>query len=184
LLCTDFIVPLILHYQTVMQSLIANILQKVKSLFTKKTWNGIVAQFYSPDQSDELKAFSVAVGIFMGIIPIWGFQTIAAIFLAVTFKLNKALVIVFSQVSFPAIFPLIVWLSLKTGRYWVGGSEANLSFKNIDSHLLQYVYGSLTLAVFAALLTGAITFLLLKTFRLLKQYRLRGLVKGSRLVEV
>jgi uncharacterized protein (DUF2062 family) len=184
LLYPDFIALLILHYPTVMQLLIANILEKIKSLFTKKTWNGIVAQFYSPDQSDELKAFSAAFGIFMGIIPIWGFQTIAAIFLAVTFKLNKALVIVFSQVSFPAIFPLMVWLSLKVGRYWVGGNDANLSFKNIDSHLLQYVYGSLTLAVFAALLTGAITFLLLKTFKLLRQYRLRGLVKGNRLVEV
>jgi uncharacterized protein (DUF2062 family) len=184
LLCTGFIALLILYYRTVMQSLIANIPQKIKSLFTKNTWNGIVAQFYSPNQSDELKAFSAAFGIFMGIIPIWGFQTIAAIFLAVSFKLNKALVIIFSQVSFPAIFPLIVWLSLKTGRYWVGGSDANLSFKNIDSHLLQYIYGSLTLAVLAALLTGAITFLLLKTFKLMKQYRLKGLVKGRVLVEV
>ena len=184
LLCTGFIASLFLHYRTVMQLLRANILEKIRTLFAKKTWNGIVAQFYSPDQSDELKAFSAAFGIFMGIIPIWGFQTITAIFLAMTFKLNKALVIVFSQVSFPAIFPVIVWLSFKVGRYWVGGNEANLSFKNINSHLLQYVYGSFTLAVLAALLTGLITFSLLKTFRLVKQYRLRGLIKESRLVEV
>ncbi|TWI98763.1 uncharacterized protein DUF2062 [Mucilaginibacter frigoritolerans] len=156
-----------------MQLLIANILKQIKTLFAKKTWSRIVAQLYSPDQSDELKAFSAAFGIFMGIIPIWGFQTITAIFLAVTFKLNKALVIVFSQVSFPAIFPVIIWLSFKVGRYCVGGSDANLSFKNINSHLLQYVYGSFTLALIAALFTGVITFSLLKTFRLVKQYRLR-----------
>jgi len=156
-----------------MQLLIANILQQIRSLFTKKTWNGIVAQLYSPEQSDELKAFSAAFGIFMGIIPIWGFQTITAIFLAVTFRLNKALVIIFSQVSFPAIFPVIIWLSFKVGRYWVGGSEADLSFKNINNHLLQYVYGSFTLAIIAALFTGLITFSLLTTFRLLKQYKLR-----------
>ncbi|WP_259068745.1 DUF2062 domain-containing protein [Mucilaginibacter sp. X4EP1] len=161
-----------------MQPLITHITKQIKSLFTKKTWTGLVTQVYAPGQSDELKAFSAALGIFMGIIPIWGFQTIAAIFLAVAFKLNKALVVIFSQVSFPAIFPLIIWLSLKVGQYWVGGSDADLSFKNINSHLLQYVYGSLTLAIFAALLTGVITFLLLKSFRLLKLYRLRGLVEA------
>ena len=160
-----------------MQLLIANILQQIRSLFTKKTWTGIVAQLYSPEQSDEVKAFSAAFGIFMGIIPIWGFQTITAIFLSITFKLNKGLVIVFSQVSFPAISPVIIWLSFKVGRYWVGSNEADLSFKNINNHLLQYVYGSFTLALIAALFTGLITFSLLKTFRLVKQYRLRGLVK-------
>ena len=38
----------------------------------------------------QLKAVSVAFGIFMGIVPIWGFQLVVAIFLAILFKLNKA----------------------------------------------------------------------------------------------
>lgn len=165
-----------------MQPLKANITKQIKSLFTKKTWTGLVTQLYDPNQSDELKAFSAAFGIFMGIVPIWGFQTIAAIFLAITFKLNKALVVIFSQVSFPAIFPLVVWLSFKVGGYWVGGdasqSAAKFSFKKLDSHLLQYIYGSFTLAILAALAIGLITFLLFKGFKFAKQYRVRQLVRA------
>src|ERR1035437_1705181 len=63
----------------------------IKTLFSKKSLNKIVNELYNPDQTDELKAFSAAFGIFMGIIPIWGFQTIAAIFLAMALKLNKTL---------------------------------------------------------------------------------------------
>jgi len=164
-----------------MQPLKAHINKQIKALFTKKTWIGLVAQLYDPGQSDELKAFSAAFGIFMGIIPLWGFQTIAAIFLAVAFKLNKALVVIFSQVSFPAIFPLVIWLSFRVGRYWVGGAvtetDAKLSFGNISSHLMQYIYGSFTLAVLAAITIGVLTFLTFKAFRLAKQYRVRVLMK-------
>ena len=165
-----------------MQPFIAHITKQIKSLFTKKTWAGLVAQLYNPNQSDELKAFSAALGIFMGIIPIWGFQTIAAIFLAVAFKLNKALVVIFSQVSFPAIFPLVIWLSFKVGGFWVGEGNAGtsavkLSLSNLNSHLAQYLYGSFTLAVLAAITIGVLTFLTLKAFKLVKQYRVRVLMK-------
>ena len=42
--------------------------------------------FFNPHHSDELKAISIAFGVFMGIVPIWGFQLATAIFLSIIFK--------------------------------------------------------------------------------------------------
>src|ERR1700694_1132665 len=87
----------------------------IRDIFSKKSLNVIIAQLYNPDQSDELKALSAAFGVFIGIIPIWGFQTLVAIFFAVVFRLNKVLVVIFSHISFPPMMPLVIFLSYKAG---------------------------------------------------------------------
>lgn len=40
------------------------------------------------------KAFSIALGVFIGLSPFWGFQTLLVISLSVLFKLNKVLAFV------------------------------------------------------------------------------------------
>ena len=91
----------------------------------------------------------------MGIIPIWGFQLIAGIALAVIFRLNKALVIIAANISIPPMIPLIVFLSYKSGAYWLNTSATDitynkmLSLRSIESNFTQYLYGSITLAVVA-----------------------------------
>jgi uncharacterized protein (DUF2062 family) len=161
----------------------SNILKPVTfigTLVSKQNLKKIADQLYDPAQSDELKAFSAAFGIFIGILPIWGLQTISAIFLSLVFKLNKVLVIIGSQVSFPLFFPAIIYLSYKTGSFWVsngpaaGRTQSNLSFQNIDKHLSQYIYGSITLAVVSAIVIGLCTFMFLKLAKAIKQYRLNS----------
>ena len=125
---------------------------------------------FHPHHSAQLKAVSVTFGIFMGIIPIWGFQLVAAIFLAVLFKLNKPLVIVAANISIPPMIPLIIFLSYKTGALWMGPNAQHIVFNrsitmsSIKANLAQYIYGSITLAVVAGIGFGLITFLLLKLF--------------------
>ncbi|MBS1500923.1 MAG: DUF2062 domain-containing protein [Bacteroidetes bacterium] len=143
----------------------------LKALFSKKTLNSVIEQLYDPSQSDELKAFSAAFGIFMGIIPVWGLQTIIAIFFAVLLKLNKSLVVIFSQVSFPPVFPVIIFLSYKTGKLWTGPANAN--------HIVQYVFGSITLAVAAGAITGFLTYAWLKLAKAFKQYRAASKLKRA-----
>jgi uncharacterized protein (DUF2062 family) len=119
----------------------------------------------------------------MGVIPILGLQTLAAIFLAMLFKLNRAVVMVFSQVSFPPLLPLVVLLSYRIGKYWMGGSvsetklNTGTSVQNINAHLEQYIYGSITLAILAAITTGLLTFVILKLLKAIKQYRLTSTLK-------
>ncbi|MFZ6009870.1 MAG: DUF2062 domain-containing protein, partial [Bacteroidota bacterium] len=52
-----------------------------------------------PSEPDWVKAVSVGFGIFMGIVPIWGFQLAVAIPLSFLFRLNKALVIIAANIS-------------------------------------------------------------------------------------
>lgn len=142
-----------------------------KSLFQKKKLQHSFEQLFESKQSHTVKALSVAFGIFMGIIPIWGFQLLAAIALAILFKLNKALVIIAANISIPPLIPLIIFLSYATGAWWMGAKaghlvlDKHLSLQSIQNNLVQYIYGSITLAVIAGIVFGLITFVILKIFK-------------------
>jgi len=146
----------------------------INEQFSVKSLKTIPNLFYNPNQSDELKAFSAAFGIFMGIIPVWGLQTLLAIVLAAWLKLNKTIVIIFSQVSFPLFFPVVVFLSYRTGEYWMGEKSTGIAVGgkispgNINKHLGQYIYGSVTLSIVAGIATGLLTFALLKLLKVIK----------------
>ena len=126
---------------------------------------------FNPEHTDRKKALSVGFGIFMGIIPIWGFQLIVAISLSVFFKLNKALVIIAANISIPPMIPIIIYLSHLCGALWMGKHGQRITFDQeltIDSvmnNLVQYIAGAITLAVASGLVGGAITYIVLKTFR-------------------
>lgn len=144
----------------------------LRVLFNKKKMNLFLReQLLAPHQSDMLKATSVAFGVFMGIIPIWGVQLGTAIFLAILFRLNKALVIVAANISLPPMIPVIIFASYKIGAIWMGDHAGHLIFnsnitrESIQTNLAQYIYGSITLAVLAALFFGMATFGLLKLFK-------------------
>lgn len=149
----------------------------IRDVFSKKSLNVIIAQLYDPNQSDELKALSAAFGVFMGIIPIWGFQTLAAIFFAIVFRLNKVLVVIFSHISFPPMIPLVIFLSYKAGGYWMKNTSGEILFNSkislltINKNMEQYIIGSFTLAIIAAIFMGLITFVLLKLVKILKKFK-------------
>ncbi|MHA4847620.1 DUF2062 domain-containing protein [Flavitalea antarctica] len=134
----------------------------------KKLMEVLRNQLFNTGQSDLRKACSVAFGVFMGIIPIWGFQLVTAIFLAMLFRLNKALVIIAANISIPPMIPLIIFLSYKMGAWWMGDRVMSLTFsrdinlETIKANLEQYIYGSITLAIVAAILSGLIAWVLLK----------------------
>ena len=123
-----------------------------------------------PNHSDGMKAASIGFGIFMGIVPIWGFQLVVAIFLAVLFRMNKALVVVAANISIPPMIPLILYLSFKTGGWMLGEHATQLAFTTdlslgmVKAHMQQYLYGSIVFAFIAAVGTGLLSFLLIKIF--------------------
>jgi glycosyltransferase involved in cell wall biosynthesis len=138
-------------------------------IFQKKKLKELLRkQFYNTGESDIRKSASIAFGLFMGIIPIWGFQLVAAIFLAMIFRLNKALVIIAANISIPPMIPLLIFLSYKMGAWWMGDRVVELSFSRninlntIKANLEQYIYGSITLAIIAALLGGVVSWVALK----------------------
>lgn len=141
----------------------------IRTLFSRQKMKKLVNDhLFNPNHSAELKAMSVAFGVFMGIIPIWGFQLVSAIFLAILFKLNKPLVIVAANISIPPMIPLIIFGSYTMGALWMGEHAMQISFSNaitldaIKKNLVQYIYGSITLAIVAAIVSGLLTFIFLK----------------------
>ncbi|MDR0581781.1 MAG: DUF2062 domain-containing protein [Prevotellaceae bacterium] len=120
-------------------------------------------------ESNRKITLSVMLGVFMGIIPVWGYQMLAAFSLAHLFRLNKAITVVASNISIPPMIPFILLGSFAAGA-WVLNRPLTLSlhtvsFEAIGRDLLQYLAGSFVLAVLCALVAGAVAGLLLYFFR-------------------
>lgn len=117
------------------------------------------------DGSNRIKAFSIALGVFVGFSPFWGFHTLIVISLAVLFKLNKVLAFFASNVSLPPFIPFIIAASLFLGSPFVHGDSnifsQQLNFDLVKNNLLQYVIGSFILATSASAILGVATFLFL-----------------------
>jgi len=129
----------------------------------------IVEDFLGSHDSPKKKAFSIALGVFIGLSPLWGFHTVIVIFLAIVLKLNKVIAFAFSNVSLPPFIPFVVAMSFKTGG-WVLGEDFSFSFDDLDQnfevveHLKVYIVGSLTLATTSALVVGILGFVVLSLF--------------------
>src|SRR5690606_21103668 len=107
----------------------------------------------------------------MGIVPIWGFQMLTAVVLAAFLRLNKALVLIASNISIPPMIPVIVYLSFLMGRMYVSEDATwilfskDLSITSMQHNIYQYITGSLTLAVVAGAVAALTSWALLAIFR-------------------
>jgi len=115
--------------------------------------------------SPSKKAFSIALGVFIGIAPFWGLQTILVLFLAYILRLNKLIAFAFSNISIPPMIPFIIYASLKIGAIFISGkneiSTDFTTFDGIQQNLLQYVTGSFVLATIMAAFFGFTGYLVL-----------------------
>ncbi|SKB74823.1 Glycosyltransferase involved in cell wall bisynthesis [Parapedobacter luteus] len=121
------------------------------------------------DDSTSKKASSVALGVLVGLSPLWGFQTITVFFLAFVLRLNKLIAFAFSNISLPPLIPLIIYAGLQVGAF-VLGEPTGTSFQwtnigtyraFIQQHLTEYIIGSLVLSIVTAAVFGVGTYLLL-----------------------
>ncbi len=144
----------------------------LRSVVKKRNWGSFFKEgVFNVHEPHYIKGLSVALGICLGILPIWGFQLVTAIFLSIVLRLNKALVILAANISIPPLVPLIIFISYKTGAVWMknGGGELtfsrSLTFESVKSNFQQYLYGSITLAIVSGILCGLVTWSLLLLFR-------------------
>ena len=114
-------------------------------------------------------ALSVAFGIFMGILPIWGYQLVFGFFFAHILKLNKAIFFITANISLPPMIPFILYLSYVTGSYVLGdGSwmvDVELNLSSIGQNLKQYLTGAVVFASIAGVATGTLSYILLIIFK-------------------
>lgn len=125
--------------------------------------------FLNEQESIIKKSLSVTVGVFFGIVPIWGYQTLSAIAIAYFFKLNKAIVILTANISIPFLLPAILYGSLKTGELITGQKSTitftNINLENIKLNLYVYLIGACVLSIVFAMLMGTFTYFILSIIR-------------------
>lgn len=124
---------------------------------------------FPADESVGRIAGSVALGAFMGIFPVWGYQMLLATLLAHLLRLNKAIAIIASNISFPPMIPLILWGSCATGA-WIlnkplGQGLGTITLESVWQILELYLLGSVVLACIAGVSLGGCTYLILRLVR-------------------
>lgn len=140
-----------------------------RSLKKKGLKRFLLENVLESDDSNEKKALSIALGIFIGISPIWGFHTVSVLFLSVLLRLNKAIAFTFSNVSLPPMIPFIVYGSLYIGSYVTGSrmsllSVSDFSIQALQNNITQYLIGSIILAAVSAVIFGLSGYLILTFF--------------------
>ncbi len=141
-----------------------------KRFFSVDTLRLIRDEAVKPQESNMRKAVSLGFGCFMGIVPIWGFQLLIGIPLAVLFRLNKVLFVAAANVSIPPMIPVIIYGSLVTGQLFINGEvdhSAIMSFtlEDVSNNLYQYLIGATLLASASFVVVFSLSFALLKLFR-------------------
>jgi len=144
----------------------------------------IVKEQLSKHNESNLKvSFALGFGVFMGIIPIWGFQMLVAAFLAHLLRLNKILVLTASNISIPPLIPFIVYLSFELGKLLVDKpvvftTEMMYYLKDqvMQGHfystlnefgysIFQYVLGSVVLAIVMGLFVMLVSLAIFSVFK-------------------
>jgi len=154
--------------------LVAFLYIKPRDFFLKIKRKGIKRFFkenilYNTD-SPTKKALSIALGVFIGIAPFWGFQTILVLALATLLKLNKLISFTFSNISIPPMIPFIIYGSLKIGS-WILNKNKGIAYENVsfDFNFLlsleEYIIGSFVLAFFSSIIFGITGFIIFKLMR-------------------
>lgn len=141
-----------------------------KKLFSFDTLRKIKHEAIKPEETNLRKATSIGFGVFMGIFPIWGFQLLVGIPLAVLLRLNKVLFITAANISIPPMIPLIVYGSFLMGQQVISGEinhDAMFSFslEDIQRNVTQYAVGAVILSVVGFVVAFIMSFVILKIFR-------------------
>ena len=107
-------------------------------------------------------AAAVFLGIFIGVVPIYGFQTLAALGLAVLFRLNKPLTFASTFINNPFLLPVLVVSSIEAGCFLITGrfqpwKLSVFTVAHAKEELLFWVLGSVVVGAVVGGVGAAIT---------------------------
>ena len=152
--------------------LVAFIYIKPRDFFLKIKRKGIrrffVENLLKSSDSPSKKALSIALGVFIGTSPFWGFHGILALALAAVFKLNKAIAFAFSNISVPPMIPVIIYASFKLGNWVLGTEEMRFDMDDLTANVKllknieEYIIGSFLLGFLSAFIIGSLSYIVLK----------------------
>ena len=115
-------------------------------------------------------SLAAALGVFMGIVPLWGLQSVTVLILAHVLRLNKAIAYAFSNISIPPMIPLILFASLQLGALFWQGTWLPLLPEQVTWEFCRrslgcYLAGSIILATSCAAITYLVCWTILRLWR-------------------
>ena len=109
-------------------------------------------------------SFGVAVGIFVGFIPIIGTHTVLAIGLAYFLRLNTLIVLLGTQICNPLSFPLIIFISAEAGSLILNGSLLPVKFSRNMNYLHLYLWPIIVGGIVLGVVVAALSYFLVRGF--------------------
>ncbi len=143
----------------------------IRMLFSREGWKRIFrAIFVHPEESNMRKAVSVGFGVFMGIVPVWGFQLAIGIPLALLFRLNKALFLLAANISIFPITPFWLMASIFTGKWLLGETTwlirwQDISVERVAREGVAFFLGGTVLAIALGSIVFLLTYVILSLTR-------------------
>ena len=115
-------------------------------------------------------ACAVGLGLFFGIVPLYGLQMVIAAAAAHRLRLNKTITLLASNISIPPMIPFILFGSLLLGHWLFTGQVIEMSPKqmtqaNALKYFWQWLAGSMALAVLVSALGMLITYAVARVAR-------------------
>ncbi|HVU07880.1 MAG TPA: DUF2062 domain-containing protein [Verrucomicrobiae bacterium] len=127
----------------VLQSwIVPQTVRAARSLGKKQSIREIIVEIFSDHAHDPVRlALAVGIGLFCGIAPLWGIQSLTTVTLAHWLRLNKAIALLASNISIPPVIPFILYGELILGHWLCTGNQFNFSTHEISRKLIREYFG-------------------------------------------
>ncbi len=137
----------------------------------KTSFRRAMSEFFSEHAHEPWRmSLAVGLGLFLGIAPMWGVQTIATAVAAHWLRLNKAIAVLASNISIPPVLPFILYAALALGHWLFTGQMIDFKAREMTKavvldYLSYWFVGSLLLATIVGALGVAATYTLARMTR-------------------
>jgi uncharacterized protein (DUF2062 family) len=102
-------------------------------------------------------ALSVAIGIAIGVMPLWGLHWLLVLAICLPLRLDAGVAYLAANVSLPFIAPFITTSEIAIGARLLEGSWPQITPQMVHTIELRTVLGSLILGTFVVALAGALS---------------------------
>lgn len=119
-------------------------------------------------------ALGIAIGVFIAILPVYGFHTILVIIAAIIVRpANKIAILLGTNISLPPTLPFITWTGYDIGRFFLKGDYppltwsdfTNVTFKKILDYYPPLFLGSIILGIICAAVFYFLTYFIVKKLK-------------------
>jgi uncharacterized protein (DUF2062 family) len=126
-------------------------------------------RFSKKGLSPEEIARGIALGVFIGFIPVIGTHTVIAIGLAALLRLNTLIVLLGTQISNPLFYPFLLFFSAEVGSLLLNGKILHIKFSRDMNYFQHYMMPILTGSLVLGIIMAWIFYLLVKAYLKRKQ---------------